>query len=145
MGGDHWDRSGDVVSGNITAALGRLLEVPSRAVKAAAPLIEARWKADWRAGKDPHGRKWKPLAPLTVRKRGSSRPILIHTGAMIGAAAVKAARGSGLVLLVSTPYSAFHQTGTANMPARPIVPYMGIPSSWAAILRKVVAEAVKGK
>jgi phage gpG-like protein len=131
------------VSGSITAALRRLSAVPSRAAKRAAAEIELRWLADWRAGKDPHGRAWKPLAPATVRKRGSARPILIHTGAMIGTATVRPAGKSGLTITVAIPYSGYHQTGTSRMPARPVVPYMGLPRSWDAIVRKAVKDAYK--
>lgn len=128
--------------GNITAALRALAGVPSRATKLAAPAIEARWKADWRASKDPHGRKWKPLAPYTVRKRGSSEPILVHTGKMIGAGEVRPLRSSGLSITVSFP-ARLHQSGTSRMPARRLIPYMGIPASWRAILKRAVREATK--
>lgn len=132
-------------TGAIAAALGKLAGVPSRAVKAAGAAIDARWKADWRAGKDPHGRAWRPLAPYTVRKRGSARPILIHTGAMIAGAAVTAAAKTGLRLTLSVPYAGFHQSGTARMPARPIIPYMGIPRSWESLIRKAIKDAYTAK
>lgn len=67
---------------------------------------------------------WRPLEPSTIRKRGSSRPILIHSNKLFRHAVSKQiwritndkADMDKLDNLV--PYARFHQTGTKFMPMR---------------------------
>lgn len=122
----------------VTAALRALAEVPSRATKTAAPLLLARWRADWRAGKDPHGRAWAPLAPMTIAK-GRTPPPMIETGGTLASASVKPMRGAGLAITVGG-FASLHMRSTRNRPARPAVPTAGVPSSWRAIVVKAAKD-----
>ncbi len=131
----------------VTAALRGLAEVPSRATKTAAPLLLARWRADWRAGKDPHGRAWAPLAPATINK-GRTPPPMIETGGTLASAAVRPMRGAGLAITVGG-FASLHMRANRHRPARPTVPTAGVPSSWRAIIAKAAndqaAKAVGGR
>lgn len=122
----------------VTAALRGLAEVPSRTTKAAAPLLLARWRADWRAGKDPHGRAWAALAPATLAK-GRTPPPMIATGGTLASTAVRPLKGAGLAITVGG-FASLHMRSTTVRPARPTVPTMGVPSSWRAIIAKAAKE-----
>ncbi len=122
----------------VMAALRGLADVPSRTTKAVAPLLLARWRADWRAGKDPHGRAWAPLAPATLAK-GRTPPPMIDTGGTLASTAVRPLKGSGIAITVGG-YASLHMRSTANRPARTTVPTMGVPASWRAIIAKAAKE-----
>src|SRR4051794_23528439 len=77
---------------------------------------------------DDEGPGWAPLAPSTVLSRAAlgypPGPILHRSGRMRrsltgGAESTTDIDGTTLRLGSSVPYAEFHQTGTANMPARP--------------------------
>ncbi len=131
----------------VIAALRGLAEVPSRTTKAVAPLLLARWRADWRAGKDPHGRAWAPLAPATLAK-GRTPPPMIETGGTLASTAVRPLKGAGLAITVGG-FAALHMRATPDRPARTTVPTMGVPASWRGIIAKAAkdqaARAAGGK
>jgi hypothetical protein len=122
----------------VIAALRGLAEVPSRTTKAVAPLLLARWRADWRAGKDPHGRAWAALAPNTLAK-GRTPPPMIETGGTLASTAVRPLKGSGLAITVGG-FASLHMRSTTVRPARATVPTMGVPASWRGIIAKAAKE-----
>ena len=60
------------------------------------------------------GKPWKPV------KRKVPPPILIRTGAL-RRGIISDAIGTRVTFLNKRPYAAYHQHGTRNMPARPIL------------------------
>ncbi len=87
---------------------------------------------------DPYERPWKPLAASTVRtKRGDTR-ILRDTGKMLDELEIRPMSGAGLSLTFGAPQSAFHQIGTKNMPARPLIPTGPLPRSWSEAIEQAI-------
>lgn len=87
------------------------------------------------------GHSWAGLAPATIARKGHSR-ILVDTGAMLKAFTTPEVYrvGSGTVQLgvSSIPYAVYHQTGTANMPARPpLATGGGMPSEFEKAVAKM--------
>lgn len=72
---------------------------------------------------NPVGRKWKPLAPSTIKRKGHGI-ILFETGrlksSLIGATgdSVRAVSHRGMLFGTQVPYSIFHQNGTSRLPQR---------------------------
>jgi len=52
-------------------------------------------------------------------------------------------RGSDLVASVDDDPARFHQFGTKNMPARPVLPTVEVPSAWAEALDQAGAQVLK--
>lgn len=86
-------------------------------------IIEKRFKAQ---AERSYGRgKWKPLRPSTIKRRGSSRPILIDTSDML-IHTFEAVRGTFRfrdpikwdIDDIGVEYAQYHMTGTNKMPAR---------------------------
>lgn len=82
---------------------------------------------------DPSGAAWAALAPSTVARRGSARPILRVSGRLYGSLTYQVA-GDTLQLGPNTVYAAVHQFGHTfeprgksgkgvTVPARPYVGY----------------------
>jgi phage gpG-like protein len=63
---------------------------------------------------------FRPLAPSTVRQRGSKRPILIRSGRMVRSFTGKADKNS-MTLQNKTEYAKYHQSGTRKMPQRKLI------------------------
>lgn len=102
-------------------------------------MIAAQFASEGRAG----GTPWAPLAPSTLRRRGSASPILFDSGALFRSLHDAGAPGhveeiedQALVLGSRLPYALFHQTGAGwglgqdqsprsrrgrGLPRRPIV------------------------
>jgi len=47
--------------------------------------------------------------------------------------------GAGVAITIDDP-AKFHQTGTVNMVARPILPYGGFPAPWNAAIKQAASE-----
>lgn len=106
-------------------------------------IVEARFNRESTASVG--GRKWRPLAPATIARRGSAHPILQVTGdlmdsAIEGASGTFRARGRIEFPLddIDLPYAAVHQYGGEHVPARP---FYNAPSSreLAPVIKRLVA------
>jgi len=103
-------------------------------------------------GRDPEGRKWQPLSPLTVKIRGAAGPILWNTGRLKSSISYNVT-GNVLELGPNTVDAAIHQFGGRIVPKDakalriaapggpifakkvdiPARPYIGFgPKDWAA-------------
>lgn len=131
------------VRGNIAALrsvglmLAKLSQVPSRTAAAAAERIEDLIDQQFSDGTDPYGNTWEALATGVPSH-------LTDTTALRSGIEVKPMRGAGVSVTVDEAYAGFHQTGTSSMPARPILPYAGLPSSWNDALEQAAAESFSG-
>lgn len=87
---------------------------------------------------------WAPLAPSTVRRRGSAHPILFQTGRLQQSLTSAGARDSvrrvtadSLEVGTSVPYARFHQQGTARMPRRRPVEFTEVDRRrWVKLLQE---------
>lgn len=125
-------------------------------------MIAAQFASEGRAG----GTPWAPLAPSTLRRRGSASPILFDSGALFRSLHDAGAPGhieqiedQALVLGTNLPYALFHQTGTGwglgqdqssrsrrgrGLPMRPIVVLSpDRQDAWAEILQRGLEERTR--
>ena len=82
-------------------------------------LIMRQLTSNWKAGQDAMGRPWKPLAPATVRAKGSSQ-ILIDSGDLLANVQEESRYEAGeraSIITTTSEYGAVHEFG---MPERGI-------------------------
>lgn len=96
-------------------------------------LIDERFEA--RA--DPSGARWEARKPPT-----GSWPLLEKSGRMRKSYHV-AATTTGVAITNAAPYAGFHQTGTANMVARKVLPDAGLPQPWRDRIDEAVATELE--
>jgi hypothetical protein len=128
--------------GRLEHTLARLDVLPRKVSEIAAPEITKALQREFAQGADPYGRKWRKLAtgkPSHLTESGRLR-----RGTR---AAPLPGRRAGVRILLGAKYAVFHQTGTAHMPARKILPERGMPASWNVAInramRKAFAEVVR--
>ncbi len=104
---------------------------PPKIAALAASQIATAVDREFAQGSDPYGDAWAALSESTTSK-GRFDPPLNDTGAMKGSATASA-EGTSVRVTVEEPAN-FHQSGTADMPARPILPTDGgaLPDAWNA-------------
>lgn len=118
-----------------------LQKVPSRVSSQAAPVIQRMWRKTYRAGQDPYGVKWAPLAPSTIARKGHDT-IMVETGQTYADTRVSTLPGAGIQL--TTGHKAqWHLEATENRPARPVLPLRGLPTAWRDRLQKLYVDAAK--
>lgn len=122
-------------------ALRELTKVPALASRDGAAAIERLWRRNYRAGLDPYGNAWAPLAPRTIAKKGHDR-IMIETGATLAETRAAPLPGAGISLRTGHK-AAWHMTPTENRPARKVMPAHGLPATWRAALKKIVERRMK--
>ena len=123
----------------IIVALQALEEAPRIALKRSELKIKTLVEAQFDEGRDPYGEPWAALAASTVAK-GRTPPPLTDTGAMRKSLRVVAS-ADGLTCSMAEPFK-FHQYGTVNMPARPILPAEGVPPEWEKVITETVEEVI---
>lgn len=116
---------------NLAHQIAGLAKLPRAVVGRVAYAIRGELEHEFRAGVDPYGNAWAPLAASTVR-RGRTPPPLTDKGVMRAATRVDPVQ-DGVVITVPNP-ATFHQTGWSHGPARPIVPTGDMPPSWGAAI-----------
>ncbi len=131
--------AGDSALASITRALNALTRVPARAAADAAAGIADEIKKEFAQGTDPYGTPWPALAAATIA-RGRSAPPLTDSGALSNVT-VSPSGGSGIRIELGESYGAFHQIGTSNMPARPILPTGPLPKAWSAAIDAATKRA----
>jgi len=127
---------------NIVIALGALADMPEIALRLAAPKIAASIAKQFDEGRDAYGNAWAPLSLSTIQK-GRSPPPLTDTTKMRGTVKVEPRGADQLVAYVADDPALFHQYGTKNMPARPILPTGEVPEAWANVIQESVEEVLK--
>jgi hypothetical protein len=129
--------------GQLARNISRLASVPSQASKDAAARIHGRLQEQFDKGTDPYGKPWAPLRPATVRA-GRTSPPLTDTRVMRDHdLEVRPMPGAGIAITFNPEAPAlFHQKGTKNMRARPILPTGAMPRGWNEDLRGATSGAV---
>jgi hypothetical protein len=141
--------SGDLSRmGQLADRLADLSEVPSRAAKRVAEGLSWLVAEEFATGADPYGKAWKPLAEATLARRSqTSAPPLTDFGLMRASVSVRPQRGAGVAIRVMNPPAAPHQTGWSGVqgsgPARPILPYRGMPEEWEELIEGAVDAAMR--
>lgn len=87
---------------------------------------------------------WAPLAPSTVRSRGSAHPILFESGRLqqslttrSSTDAVRRITADSLEVGTTVPWARYHQTGTARMPRRRPVEFTEVDRRrWVKLLQE---------
>lgn len=133
--------------GQLAARLRNLADVPARASRKAAALIQDLIRAQYREGRDPYGKPWARLAPYTIEK-GRHNPPLTDTGVMRATTIVFPIAGAGIQITVGPAYAKFAQFGWRHhwhgveVPARPILPDgKRLPLLWRAAIARATKEA----
>ncbi len=103
--------------------------------------IEALVQRQFATGTDPHGNAWAPLAQSTKERWGGGIPL-----ETFGRHAQVKYLGKGKIIVVFDEKTArFHDKGTGNMPARPLLPNGQLPASWREAIDVEFREAVRKK
>lgn len=126
----------------LTANLAELSSIPSQASREAADSIDGRLKQQFIDETDPYGNAWDELQETTVARKGGDSRILQRSDAM--AQATEAVTGSGAGVIASSNETAqWHQWGTKNMVARPVLPGedTGLPETWEADISTALQNA----
>ena len=92
---------------------------------------------------DPYGNAWKELSPQTIRRKGSSKP-LIDTGTLMNSIDYNV---SGRILKLFTgaeaPYGVYHQEGTGRIPRRSFFPDPDdLPDDWLKVIEDSIHNAI---
>ena len=120
-----------------------LATVPSRAAREASEDIQTLIDDEYSHGADPYGSAWAPLRPSTLAT-GRTPPPLTASSDMRDGTEVHPMSGAGIDVSIDEPYWVFHQTGTARMAARPILPDgTELPPSWVSAIAGACDAAVK--
>ncbi len=124
--------------GKLERTIQELGRMPRKLSIAVAPQITTELRKQFDRGTDPYGRKWRKLST-------GSPSYLTKTGRLKrGTKAMPMAGGrAGVRIVVGAPYGIFHQTGTANMPARRILPQQGMPASWRVAITREMRRLLK--
>lgn len=126
--------SGDAAAAEmqkIASAIRALTHVPSRASRGVATSIGKLIERQFDTGTDPYGRRWKPLKPSTIKRKGHAQ-IGVDSHAMRDSIDVRPMSGAGVQITVGPDYAAYFSR------RRPLFPDKGLPASW----RKAVTDAL---
>lgn len=147
----------------VRAALQRLIdrlystEQPMREIGA---VIDTQVQLGFRAGKDPEGRPWAPLSPVTIARRshGGTKP-LRDTGRLQNSFSTQITRNS-VEYGTNVEYASTHQYGArqgeygrtqrggpipwGNIPARPMLPVDRLPAIYEREIRRVMMRHIEG-
>jgi hypothetical protein len=135
--------------GRIAASVGSLADVPRVAMPLAAERIEDLIQLEFDAGVDPYGDTWEPLAEATIAT-GRHEPPLTDTRELRDSLLVYPSL-NGLRATIGTEDhpTGPHQTGwvgpRSSGPARPILPEVEMPETWASAIEDATIEAVTEK
>lgn len=124
----------------LSRVLAQLDQLPRRTAEIAAPAITRELQKEFARGADAHGRKWRRLAtgkPSHLDKSGKLRRGT-RAAPMPGNS-----RGVRILFGSRARIAAFHQLGTKKMPARRILPDMGMPTSWKVAIERAHRQAFR--
>lgn len=114
----------------------------------AVPPITADHAKGFLERRDPSGKAWQPLSPITIAKKGFDQP-LVETNAMRTsllepghAEHVGGTANRGLLFGTSDEKALIHQNGAGRIPARPFV---GLSETRVDFLAELVADSIVEK
>ena len=126
----NWDDSLNKIVQEVQSLSG----LPKATTKRVATKIGRLIDQQFDDGVDPYGEPWAP-------KADGSPSHLDDTGDMRASVDVSA-QGTEVTASIDDPFP-FHEAGTANMPARPILPYKGTPPAWEDAVDEAVNEELE--
>lgn len=123
--------------------LAELEDIPSRIAGEVADGITEELRQQFDGGHDPYGNAWKPLKASTIKRKGGDTRILRRTDTLSSETVATPRRGAG-VEITSVDYGRFHQTGTENMTARPVLPDQDeLPEAWQEVIQEATDTAFR--
>jgi hypothetical protein len=128
--------------GAMQQSLRNLVNVPSRAAGPAADGITKELRREYRAGTDPYGKPWAPLAPSTIA-RGRRNPPLTATRAMAGSTVAKTLPGAGIGLVADFPAAVHQNSRRARLPQRHVFPVGVLPARWREVIERAIRKAFR--
>jgi hypothetical protein len=126
--------SGEVIAAEmqkIASAIRALTHVPSRASRGAAHSIGQLIDRQFDTGTDPYGKRWKPLKPSTIKRKGHAQ-IGVDSHRMRDSLEVKPMSGAGVQITAGPEYTAYFSR------KRPLFPTHGLPRAW----RNAITDAL---
>jgi phage gpG-like protein len=128
-----------------SAALSKLVQVPSQIAPAVAKKIKRDLEYRFDAGIDPYGKPWAALRPATLAK-GRHPPPLTDTHAGRESVTVVPVKDAGVQISVGVAYMGIHQAGDPpRMVARRFLPVSRLPPDWKAIWELELVRGVRKK
>jgi hypothetical protein len=134
--------------GRLKETIRRLSDLPRKVAVEAKPGIEKLLRAEFRAGVDPYGKPWAPLALATLKK-GRTPPPLTDTESLRDGTTVTLRSGgrAGLTIALGAAYGYFAQVGfrvgQTRVPPRRVLPQFGLPVGWKIVLRDAARRAAR--
>lgn len=129
-----------------------LARIPELAAKGAADGIRAAIQAEFDAGQDPYGRSWVAVTETTMALRkvttSDETPLTDTHGLRDSLNVYVRQDGPGVAIEIGEPDhpAAPHQRGWSGPqntgPARPILPYAGLPDTWERAIEEAVAASI---
>jgi len=113
---------------------------PDRMLRAMARAGDDLVREGFDRSRAPSGQPWRPLARGRPRGRPGRRP-LVDTGQLRAWASHAMVTGTRATWDAPS-YGAFHQLGTARIPARPFLPPGLLPTTWAIRLRYAAEQSL---
>lgn len=123
------------------AAARELVNVPANVAARGAYAIQAGWRRNYEAGKDPYGNAWAENAPATVAKKGHGR-VMQDSGETLAQTIARPLPGAG-IRLATGPRAAYHLDATGSRPERRVLPLSGVPATWRAALARIAREEAR--
>lgn len=119
----------------------KLRRIPQDVIVEVSAEVERLVRRQFDTGTDPHGRAYAPRAPATVERHGSGGPLESYAKYL----QVSPVRGTtARVVIVFNNFRArFHEKGTGNMPARPLLPGGQMPAAWTQAINDAFKRAVR--
>lgn len=132
--------SGDPLDGLVRALESFERNGPTRVLSALTRTGNDLVREGFDRSRAPTGEAWKPLARGPSKRRPGRRP-LVKTGALRSWASQGVTTASRTVWDTSR-IGAFHQLGTARIPARPFLPPGRLPLVWGLRLSRAAEDAL---
>lgn len=126
---------------SVARSLRELSKVPAQAAREASDNLDEVMRDQFGSETDPYGKPWAPLAESTVQRKHGDARILRDSDYMLDSLRVAPMSGAGISVTLDPPYTAFHQVGTRNMPARRLLPVAALPATWRAAIQSALDKS----
>lgn len=110
----------------------QLQKVPSRASKAVAAMVDEKLDMGFLTSRDPYGNAWRPLKRPGI-PRGRLGGPLLRWGDLYSGTRAFPTPGAGVGIVAGADYGKYH------LSTRPFLPTSGLPATWIAEIKQIVA------
>lgn len=124
--------------------LADIANIPKQLPVTVADSLDTEIGKSFESERDPYGKAWKRLAPVTVRRKGHDR-ILFESGAMF--AETRAQASGATIGFIGPDHGPPHQVDRdwngRHVPARPVIPNeAALPKDWQQAISDDFGEAI---